>query len=261
MVVCAGRARQRDLVRRGYDAISLAYRSDDGEAAASSAEDVIRYAGWVAEPAGLLPPGASVVDLGCGAGIPATRELTGHGLRVVGVDFSAVQLRRAQRLVPAARLVQADMTAFHRDGQAPSDTSVPTCSGITLIPRLTSAGSRRRGSRPIWNRYIPEGDSGHSLHRGHVSAFPRCTVMNNHAALVSQELAETCRNADCARPSAGCERATLVDEAASLDRLWSALGVVRSLSVRRYRGWLRRYSDQLSHLRIRSRNSALPRSL
>jgi cyclopropane fatty-acyl-phospholipid synthase-like methyltransferase len=31
----------------------------------------------------------------------------------VGVDFSAVQLSRARQLVPAARLVQADMTALH----------------------------------------------------------------------------------------------------------------------------------------------------
>jgi SAM-dependent methyltransferase len=108
----AERARQRDLVRRGYDTISLAYRSDDGAAAASSAEDVSRYAGWTAELAGRLPPGARVVDLGCGAGIPATRELAGHGLQVLGVDFSAVQLRRAHQFVPAARFVQADMTAF-----------------------------------------------------------------------------------------------------------------------------------------------------
>ena len=109
----AERARQRDLVRRGYDAISLAYRSDDGDAAPSSAEDVSRYAGWVAELADLLQPGATVVDLGCGAGIPATRDLATRGLQVLGVDFSVVQLRRAQRLVPAARLVQADMAAFH----------------------------------------------------------------------------------------------------------------------------------------------------
>lgn len=40
----AQRARQRDLVRCGYDTISMAYRSDDGAAAASSAEDVSRYA-------------------------------------------------------------------------------------------------------------------------------------------------------------------------------------------------------------------------
>ncbi len=108
----AARDRQRDLVRRGYDAISLAYRSDDGAASPTSAEDVRRYAGWVAELAAQLPAAARVVDLGCGAGIPATRELTAHGLRVAGVDFSAVQLRRARRLVPAASLVRADMTAL-----------------------------------------------------------------------------------------------------------------------------------------------------
>jgi SAM-dependent methyltransferase len=106
------RARQRALVRRGYDAISLAYRGDDGPASAASAEDASRYAGWAAELAGLLPAGARVLDLGCGAGVPATKQLTDLGLQVIGVDFSGVQLARARRLVPAARLIQADMAAL-----------------------------------------------------------------------------------------------------------------------------------------------------
>jgi SAM-dependent methyltransferase len=106
----AARARKRALVRRGYDAVSLAYRDDDGGRAAGT-EDT-RYAAWVAELAERLRPGARVLDLGCGAGIPATRELTGRGLQVIGVDFSAVQLGRARRLVPDARLVQADMAAL-----------------------------------------------------------------------------------------------------------------------------------------------------
>jgi len=139
----AGRARQRDLVRRGYDAISLAYRGDDGQAAAASAEDVSRYTGWVTELAALLRPGARVVDLGCGAGIPATRELAGHGLQVIGVDFSAVQLRRARRLVPAARLIQADMTALQlRPASADAVVSlyalihVPLADQQALFPRI-----------------------------------------------------------------------------------------------------------------------------
>lgn len=138
------RARQRDLVRRGYDTISRAYRDDDdGQAAGSSAEDLSRYSGWAAELAGLLRPGAQVVDLGCGAGIPATRELAEHGLRVLGVDFSAVQLRRAQRLVPAARLVQADMTALQlRPASADAVVSfyalihVPLADQRVLFPRI-----------------------------------------------------------------------------------------------------------------------------
>ena len=103
------RAWQRDIARRGYDQISLAYRGDGGDPDPSSAEDTTRYAEWIAELATLIPAPAQVADLGCGAGIPATRELVDRGLRVLGVDFSAVQLNRARRLVPGAHLVQADM--------------------------------------------------------------------------------------------------------------------------------------------------------
>ena len=145
----AERARQREIVRRGYDAISRAYRADDGSAAGSSAEDVSRYADWVADLAARLPAGAGVLDLGCGAGVPATRELTSHGLRVLGVDFSAVQLGRARRLVPDAAFVQADMTALSlRQGSLDAIVSlyalihVPLPDQRELLPRL------RRWLRP-----------------------------------------------------------------------------------------------------------------
>lgn len=139
----AVRAAQRDLVRRGYDAVSVAYRSDCGQAAGSSAEDVSRYAGWVAGLAALLPAGATIADLGCGAGVPATRELTDLGLRVLGVDFSAVQLARARRLVPAARLVRADMTELRlRSASLDAVVSfyalihVPLADQRALFPRI-----------------------------------------------------------------------------------------------------------------------------
>jgi cyclopropane fatty-acyl-phospholipid synthase-like methyltransferase len=202
-------ADQRDLVRRGYDAVSHAYRSDDGRPAGSSAEDVSRYAGWVEELADLLPGGAVVVDLGCGAGVPATRELADRGLRVIGVDFSAVQLSRARRLVPTARLVQADMTALRlRPASVDAVVSfyalihVPLDDQQALFPRIRAwlrpggyllaiTGADRwtgtedylgakmfwdhadtatylrwltaAGLEPVWHRYIPEGNSGHSL--------------------------------------------------------------------------------------------------
>ena len=154
-------------------------------------------------------PGARVVDLGCGAGIPATRELAGRGLTVLGIDFSLVQLRRAQRLVPAARFVQADMATLQLrpasvDAVAAfySLIHVPVTDQRALFPRirrwlrpggyfLAIVGAMRwtgtepylgadmfwdhadtatylswlRAARltPIWNRYIPEGTSGHTL--------------------------------------------------------------------------------------------------
>jgi cyclopropane fatty-acyl-phospholipid synthase-like methyltransferase len=203
------RARQRALVRRGYDEISLAYRGDDGPASAASAEDASRYAGWAAELAGLLPAGARVLDLGCGAGVPATKQLTDLGLQVIGVDFSGVQLARARRLVPAARLIQADMAALQF---APTSLDavvsfyalihLPLADQRPLFARIRSwlrpgglllaiAGAQawtgtdnfhgtdmfwahadtesylawlaEAGLTPQWHRFIPEGDSGHSL--------------------------------------------------------------------------------------------------
>jgi cyclopropane fatty-acyl-phospholipid synthase-like methyltransferase len=187
----------------------MTYRSDEGAAASSSAEDVSNYTGWVEELAGLLPPHARVLDLGCGAGIPATRDLVAHGLQVLGVDFSAVQVRRARRLVPAASLVQADMTELRvRPASFDAVVSfyalihVPLADQRALLPRirdwlrpggyvLATVGASQwtgtepylgatmfwdhadtatylrwldaAGMAPVWHRFVPEGDSGHSL--------------------------------------------------------------------------------------------------
>ena len=203
------RAEQRDLVRRGYDQISAAYRSDDGAASPSSAEDVRRYAGWVAELASMLPAYSRVADLGCGAGIPATSELVNRGLRVAGVDISGVQVSRARRLVPGAGLVQADLAHLQlRPGCLDAAVSfyalihLPLADQQALLPRIRSwlrpggylmaivGAGRWTGTeqylgadmfwdhadidtylhwlgaaqlRPVWHRFIPEGDSGHEL--------------------------------------------------------------------------------------------------
>jgi 2-polyprenyl-3-methyl-5-hydroxy-6-metoxy-1,4-benzoquinol methylase len=92
----------REIVRRGYDALSYRYRADDaGEG---------DYAPWLAGLRQRVRPGGQVLDLGCGAGVPVARALAAGGFAVVGVDVSRVQLGRARRLVPAASLLQADAT-------------------------------------------------------------------------------------------------------------------------------------------------------
>jgi len=200
---------ERDLVRRGYDAISRAYRDDEGQSNPSTAEDVTRYTAWIDELAGLLKPEAHVLDLGCGAGVPATKLLVRAGFDVVGVDISHVQIERARHLVPGAIFIEADMVSWESD-PASFDAvvsffapiHVPMQDQQDLFPRirrwlrpdgllLAIVGQhewsgienylgaamfwehadvatyldwmQRAALRPIWNRFIPEGTSGHAL--------------------------------------------------------------------------------------------------
>lgn len=92
----------KELVRRGYDRISRAYRADDAEEG--------EYAPWLDLVEKRVPPGSAVLDLGCGCGVPVARRLA-QGYAVTGVDLSAVQIARARELVPEATFVCADMSS------------------------------------------------------------------------------------------------------------------------------------------------------
>ena len=106
------RAAQRDLVRRGYDAISLEYRTDLGRSSAGGSETTSTYRAWVDDLASRLHVGARVLDIGCGAGVPADRLMVDAGLVVTGVDISPVQIERARLLVPQATFVCCDIVDF-----------------------------------------------------------------------------------------------------------------------------------------------------
>jgi SAM-dependent methyltransferase len=92
----------KDVVRRGYDALSHRYRSDT--------EEPEPYATWLARLRERVPAGGAILDLGCGCGVPLARDLAAAGYEVTGVDLSAVQVERARRLVPAGRFLHADAT-------------------------------------------------------------------------------------------------------------------------------------------------------
>ena len=93
----------KGVVEEGYDRIAESYLGT------KEPEDPTTFEALEELTSG-LPPGAPILDLGCGAGVPVTRWLTAHGFAVTGVDFSARQLELARRLVPAANLIKADMT-------------------------------------------------------------------------------------------------------------------------------------------------------
>jgi cyclopropane fatty-acyl-phospholipid synthase-like methyltransferase len=99
----AGRAVARDpkeIVARGYDAIALRYAEWAGQIPSPAL-------GWLRDLDARLRPGADVLELGCGRGVPGTRELARRH-RVTGVDISAVQIELARHHVPEASFVHAD---------------------------------------------------------------------------------------------------------------------------------------------------------
>jgi SAM-dependent methyltransferase len=100
-----GRAVARDpkeIVARGYDAIALRYAEWAGQIESPAIE-------WVRDLVDRLPEGANILELGCGRGVPITRELARRHL-VTGVDISGVQVELARHHVPEASFVHADVT-------------------------------------------------------------------------------------------------------------------------------------------------------
>ena len=99
----AGRAVARDpkeIVARGYDAIALRYAAWAGRVASPALD-------WLRDLDARLPDGADVLELGCGRGVPGTRQLARRH-RVTGVDISAVQIELARHHVPEASFVRGD---------------------------------------------------------------------------------------------------------------------------------------------------------
>jgi SAM-dependent methyltransferase len=88
----------KELVREGYNRCAELYaaarRGDDGD----QLESLLQ----------LLPRGSSVLDLGCGAGVPIARRLAAWH-RVTGVDASERMLELAREAVPGARFVRGDI--------------------------------------------------------------------------------------------------------------------------------------------------------
>jgi len=92
------------IVRAGYDRVAAAYARQRDEFAS------LPYLARLCER---LPPGAHVLDVGCGAGVPVDRYLVERGCRVTGIDLSPVQIALARTGVPEAAYAVGDMSALH----------------------------------------------------------------------------------------------------------------------------------------------------
>jgi predicted TPR repeat methyltransferase len=61
----------------------------------------------------LLKSGDSLLDVGCGAGIPNAKYLADKGFHIIGIDVSSMLLSEARKTVPNAMFVKADIVDFH----------------------------------------------------------------------------------------------------------------------------------------------------
>jgi SAM-dependent methyltransferase len=114
------------IVAEGYDTMAERYLAwSDLRPSATR----MRYLALAQD---LIPVGADVLDLGCGAGIPMTATLAA-GRTVTGVDISAAQIELARANVPSASFVQADMTTL--DFPTGSFDAVVAFYALTHVPR------------------------------------------------------------------------------------------------------------------------------
>ncbi|KAJ3726841.1 S-adenosyl-L-methionine-dependent methyltransferase [Lentinula raphanica] len=96
----------KTIVKDGYDAIALKYHQWASPRPTKKRTEYIERLGQS------LPKGSKVLELGCGAGLPATQQLVDQGFDVTGVDISSSQLALAKEHVPAAHFMQGDMMAI-----------------------------------------------------------------------------------------------------------------------------------------------------
>lgn len=89
----AAQAQAFDRIGEQYD---TAFPHKEGQLAAGE---------WLI---GKVEPGAGVLDIGCGTGLPTARQLTDAGLRVTGIDISEGMLQLARRNVPEATFLLRD---------------------------------------------------------------------------------------------------------------------------------------------------------
>ena len=128
------------LVRKSYDRLASAY-------AASRVGKAHPELEWLLTR---LNDGASVLDIGCGAGVPVTRLLA-ERFRVTGVDASSEMIRLARANVPDASFIQSDIRSVEFDDST-LDAAVAFFS-LFHIPR----GDHPRLFSRIWDWLKPGG--------------------------------------------------------------------------------------------------------
>ena len=122
-------------MQEGYDALGSGYAAWNARVEGDPRNR------FLADFAARLLAGVRVLDVGCGPGVPSTRELA-ERFQVVGVDLSEAQLRLARANVPRAAFVHADVSAL--DLEDSSFAGIVALYSVSHLPRAEHADLFRR---------------------------------------------------------------------------------------------------------------------
>lgn len=85
-----------DLVRRGYDKIAFEYLAQ---------RQNLKSGKFVSQLLKYLPKQSTILDLGCGAGVPVDDVFLKAGHQVIGIDISPEQIKLARKNCPGGEFV------------------------------------------------------------------------------------------------------------------------------------------------------------
>jgi len=68
---------------------------------------------WIDRFIGLLPESATILDLGCGGGVPVARALLAQGFQVTGIDSSPTLISLCSTRMPDQEWIIADMRSLN----------------------------------------------------------------------------------------------------------------------------------------------------
>lgn len=137
------------LVRAGYDAIADQYLAGV-TAARPHGPSYARTVEWTRRLLGRLPQGSTVLDIGCGPGVPVDAAIAEAGHRVVGIDLSPRQIDLASQSVPGATFFVADLR----------DIGVPEGSVDAIVALYSASHLPREAQGPAvatWTRWLRPG--------------------------------------------------------------------------------------------------------
>lgn len=91
----------KKIVKQGYDHCAQNYLDE---------RDPYKSQKYLTDLANKLNPGAKILDIGCGAGVPVDKFLIEQGFNVTGIDLSPEQIKLARKNNPDGKFIVKDMS-------------------------------------------------------------------------------------------------------------------------------------------------------